>query len=81
MLGLKEEKIALKKSLANFSFFHSVNGDNIDDAKAMDKSQFIGFPTDGLYFTKKGNLLADNPESIENLFANSLLLFTLKKKS
>jgi dihydroorotase len=25
---------------------------------------------DGLYFTKKGNLLADNPETLEKLFAN-----------
>jgi dihydroorotase len=25
---------------------------------------------DGLYFTKKGNLLADNPETMETLFAN-----------
>ncbi|MFT7150929.1 MAG: dihydroorotase [Nonlabens sp.] len=47
----------------------------------MDTSQFIGFSDDGLYFTKKENLHAANPESMENLFANSLLLFILKKKS
>jgi dihydroorotase len=36
----------------------------------MDTSQFIGVSDDGLYFTKKGNLLADNPETMEKLFAN-----------
>lgn len=62
--------IASKKSLANYSFFLGVNGDNIDEVVKMDTSQFIGVSDDGLYFTKKGNLLADNPEIMEKLFAN-----------
>jgi dihydroorotase len=62
--------IASKKSLANYSFFLGVNGDNIDDVLKTDTSQFIGVSDDGLYFTKKGNLLADNPETMEKLFAN-----------
>jgi hypothetical protein len=35
-----------------------------------------------LYFTKKGNLLADNPETMENylLTANPLLPFIPRKK-
>ncbi len=67
-----EEKyeIASKKSLANYAFFLGVNGDNIDDVIKTDTSQFIGVSDDGLYFTKKGNLLADNPETMEKLFAN-----------
>lgn len=67
-----EEKyeIASKKSLANYSFFLGVNGDNIDEVIKMDTSQFIGVSDDGLYFTKKGNLLADNPATMEKLFAN-----------
>ncbi|TXD51759.1 MULTISPECIES: dihydroorotase [unclassified Polaribacter] len=67
-----EEKyeIASKKSLANYSFFLGVNGDNIDEVIKMDTSKFIGVSDDGLYFTKKGNLLADNPETMEKLFAN-----------
>ncbi|MFT5715681.1 MAG: dihydroorotase, partial [Flavobacterium sp.] len=44
--------------------------DNIDDIIKTDTSQFIGVSDDGLYFTKKGNLLADNPETMEKLFAN-----------
>jgi dihydroorotase len=69
--SLKEKfEIASKKSLANYSFFLGVNGDNIDEVVKMDTSQFIGVSDDGLYFTKKGNLLADNPEIMEKLFAN-----------
>jgi len=68
---LKEKfEIASKKSLANYSFFLGVNGDNIDEVIKTDTSQFIGVSDDGLYFTKKGNLLADNPETMEKLFAN-----------
>jgi dihydroorotase len=67
-----EEKyeLASKKSLANYSFFLGVNGDNIDEIIKTDTSRFIGVSDDGLYFTKKGNLLADNPETMEKLFAN-----------
>ena len=69
--SLKEKfDIASKKSLANYSFFLGVNGDNIDEVIKMDTTQFIGVSDDGLYFTKKGNLLADNPEIMEKLFAN-----------
>ncbi|TXD81587.1 dihydroorotase [Subsaximicrobium wynnwilliamsii] len=69
--SLKEKyEIASKKSLANYAFFLGVNGDNIDAVIKMDTSQFIGVSDDGLYFTKKGNLLADNPETMEKLFAN-----------
>jgi dihydroorotase len=63
-------ELASKKSLANYSFFLGVNGDNIDDVIKTDTSQFIGVSDDGLYFTKKGNLLADNPATMEKLFAN-----------
>ena len=69
--NLREKyEIASQKSLANYSFFLGVNGDNIDEVIKMDTSQFIGVSDDGLYFTKKGNLLADSPEKMEKLFAN-----------
>ncbi|TAH07929.1 MAG: dihydroorotase [Sphingobacteriia bacterium] len=63
-------KIAAKKSLANFGFFLGVNGDNIDEIIQLDTSKLLAVSDDGLYFTKKGNLLADNPETMEKLFAN-----------
>ncbi|MBU3714483.1 MAG: dihydroorotase [Ferruginibacter sp.] len=63
-------KIASEKSLANYGFFLGVNGDNIDKVIQTDTSALLGVSDDGLYFTKKGNLLADNPEILEKLFAN-----------
>lgn len=71
-LGILEEKykIASEKSLANFGFFLGVNGDNIDAVVQLDSSKLLGVSDDGLYFTKKGNLLADNLETMEKLFAN-----------
>jgi dihydroorotase len=62
--------IASEKSLANFGFFLGVNGDNLDEVLKLDTSKLLGVSDDGLYFTKKGNLLADNPETMEKLFAN-----------
>jgi dihydroorotase len=62
--------IASKKSLANFGFFLGVNGDNLDEVIKLDTSKLLGVSDDGLYFTKKGNLLADNPETMEKLFSN-----------
>jgi len=69
--GLADKyELASHKSLANYSFFLGVNGDNIDEVINTDTSKLIGVSDDGLYFTKKGNLLADNPETMEKLFAN-----------
>ena len=63
-------QLASEKSLANFGFFLGVNGDNLDYVINLDTSKLLGVSDDGLYFTKKGNLLADNPEIMEKLFAN-----------
>ncbi len=63
-------QLAAEKSLANFGFFLGVNGDNMDEVIKLDTSKLLGVSDDGLYFTKKGNLLADNPETMEKLFAN-----------
>ena len=63
-------QIASKKSLSNFGFFLGVNGDNLDEVLKIDTSKLLGVSDDGLYFTKKGNLLADSPEIMEKLFAN-----------
>jgi len=63
-------ELASQKSLANYAFFLGVNGDNIDEIINTDTSEIMGVSDDGLYFTKKGNLLADNPATMEKLFAN-----------
>lgn len=71
-MDILEEKyrLAAEKSLANFGFFLGVNDDNIDDVVKLDTSGLLAVSDDGLYFTKKGNLLADNPATLEKLFAN-----------
>jgi len=71
-MELLEEKysIASKKSLANFGFFLGVNEENLDQVLQWDTSRVFAVSDDGLYFTKKGNLLADNPQTMEKLFAN-----------
>lgn len=71
-MELLEEKyrIAATQSLANYGFFLGVNCDNLDEVIKLDTSMLLGVSDDGLYFTKKGNLLADNPATLEKLFAN-----------
>jgi dihydroorotase len=58
----------LQKSLANYS---SVNGDNIDEIIKPIPVNLLGFLMTACT-TKKGNLLADNPETMEKLFANQI---------
>lgn len=62
-------RLAADKSLANFGFFLGVNGDNLDQVLALDTSDLLAVSDDGLYFSGKGNLLADNPETLEKLFS------------
>jgi dihydroorotase len=62
--------LAAQKSLANYSFFLGVNADNLDEVLQTDTLRLMGVSDDGLYFTKKGNLLADSPQIMEKLFAN-----------
>ena len=66
----QKRAIAAEKSLANYAFFLGVNGDNVDEIVNSDTSKLIGVSDDGLYFTKKGNILADNPETMEKLFCS-----------
>ena len=78
-LAILNEKyqIAAQKSLANFGFFLGVNADNLDEVIKLDTSTLLGVSDDGLYFTKKGNLLADNPAIMERLFANCKSIITI----
>jgi len=70
-------QIASKKSLANYGFLLGVNSENIDEIIHTDTTSMLGVTDDGLYFTKKGNLLADNPEIMEKLFANCKSLIAI----
>ncbi len=69
-LLLEKYALAATKSLANYSFFLGVNSENIDAVNQAELPILLGVSDDGLYFTKKGNLLADNPAVMEKLFAS-----------
>jgi len=43
----------------------------------MDTSNLLAITDDGLYFTKKGNLLADDPDILEKLFSNCKCLIAI----
>lgn len=62
-------RIASESSWTNYGFFMGVNADNVDEIINMETSQFLAVSDDGLYFTKKGNLLVDNPDVLNKLFA------------
>ncbi|MBU6324239.1 MAG: dihydroorotase [Bacteroidetes bacterium] len=83
-MELLQEKyrLAAEKSLANFGFFLGVNGDNLDKILRTDTSELLAVSDDGLYFSGKGNLLADNPETLEKLFAgcNSIIAIHSEKE-
>jgi dihydroorotase len=71
-MEILEEKyrIAAKKSLANFGFFLGVNESNMDEVLKLDTSALLAVSDDGLYFSDRGNILADKPEMLEKLLAN-----------
>lgn len=68
---------AAGKSLANYGFFMGINMDNMDEVLSKDTSKFFALSDDGLYFTKKGNLLADNTDKLDELFAKSEAIIAL----
>jgi dihydroorotase len=78
-IDLLEEKytIASQKSIANFGFLLGVNSDNLTSVLESDLSNHLAITDDGLYFTKKGNLLADSPEIMERLFSNCSSLIAI----
>ncbi len=84
-LDILEEKyaIAAQKSLANYAFLLGVNGENLDYVCGIDTSKLLAVTDDGLYFTKKGNLLADNPETLERLFSgcNAIIAIHSEKEA
>jgi len=75
---LKEKyQLAATKSLANYGFFMGINMDNLDEVVKMDTKQFFALSDDGLYFTKRGNLLADHTEFLDKLFATAKCVIAL----
>lgn len=71
-LDIQQEKYNLAKgrSWSNYAFLLGVNGENVDEIIQMDLGDHLAITDDGLYFSGKGNLLADNPDTLKKLFAN-----------
>ncbi len=62
-------QLASTKSLANYGFLLGITAENLDEVIQWDTSKHLAITDDGLYFTGKGNILADQPAMLEKLFA------------
>ncbi|WCT10781.1 dihydroorotase [Mucilaginibacter jinjuensis] len=71
---LLEQKyqIGAQKSLANYSFFMGASNDNLDEVLKTDASQVCGIKV--FMGSSTGNMLVDNPKTLEHLFAESPML-------
>ncbi|GAB2496317.1 dihydroorotase [Algoriphagus taiwanensis] len=70
-LDLLAEKyrLASEKSLANYAFLLGINGENLEEVLQWDTSDLLAITDDGLYFSGKGNILADRPDMLERIFS------------
>ena len=64
--------IAAKNSPANYSFFMGASNDNLDEVLRTDAKNVCGVKV--FMGSSTGNMLVDNPNTLENLFANSPML-------
>src|SRR5690606_12333368 len=73
-LQLLEEKYALaaQKSLANYSFYLGATNDNLDELLKVDPDNVCGIKV--FQGSSTGNMLVDNPETLEKIFAECQLL-------
>ena len=80
---LLEQKysLAAEKSLANYSFFMGLTKDNWEETLKTDTENVCGVTDDGLYFSKEDGIIANYPEYIEKIFANSNTLIALHSEN
>ncbi|MGN6179272.1 MAG: dihydroorotase [Mucilaginibacter sp.] len=64
--------IAAKSSLANYSFFMGASNDNIDEVLRTDVKNVCGVKV--FMGSSTGNMLVDNPKTLENIFSKSPML-------
>jgi dihydroorotase len=64
--------IAANKSLANYSFFMGASNDNMDEVLRTDIKNVCGIKV--FMGSSTGNMLVDDPGTLENLFAQSPML-------
>ena len=70
-LELLEEKyrIAARSSLANYSFYMGTTNDNLDEVLRIDPRHICGVKI--FMGSSTGNMLVDDPSTLERLFANA----------
>ncbi|KEO72893.1 dihydroorotase [Anditalea andensis] len=73
-LDLLEQKydIASKKSLANYSFYFGATNDNLEEILKVDGKNVCGIKV--FQGSSTGNMLVDNPETLEKIFEKCKLL-------
>jgi dihydroorotase len=74
---LLEEKyiLASEKSLANYSFYMGVSNDNIEEVLKTNPRNVCGIKL--FMGASTGNMLVDNPETLEDVFSKSKMLIAL----
>jgi len=65
----EKNQIAARDSLANYSFYMGTSNSNIDDIKAIDKTEVCGVKV--FMGSSTGNLLVDDPKALEEIFTHS----------
>ncbi|MDB5130817.1 MAG: Allantoinase [Mucilaginibacter sp.] len=65
-------RVAARTSLANYSFFMGASNDNLDEVLRTDAKNVCGIKV--FMGSSTGNMLVDNPATLENLFAQSPML-------
>lgn len=65
-------EIAARSSLANYSFFMGASNDNIDEVLRTDTANVCGIKV--FMGSSTGNMLVDNPGTLEKIFAQSPML-------
>ncbi|AMR33189.1 dihydroorotase [Mucilaginibacter sp. PAMC 26640] len=65
-------EIAARNSLANYSFYMGASNDNLDEVMRTDIKNVCGIKV--FMGSSTGNMLVDNPTTLEHLFANSPML-------
>lgn len=64
--------IAAQRSLANYSFFMGASNDNLDEVLRTNAKKVCGIKV--FMGSSTGNMLVDNPTTLENLFSKSPML-------
>ncbi|WP_439505558.1 dihydroorotase [Sediminibacterium sp.] len=69
--------IAARNSAINYGFAMGISASNMDELLASDTTQYLMITDDGLYFSGKGNILADNNDLMEHIFSRSNCLIAI----